>query len=253
MPIFDHSESSPEISELNSYTKFENSTSTLQFKYKMLRRGLRVPLTIGARHRFLYSTLPTEPPIMKELREDLKEAMRSKETTRKDALRSVMAAVKNANIEKAGSVISDLSLYDLVSSSVAKRQKTVEEYAAAKRDDLVEKEQKEIAVLEQFLTKISVATDDQVSAKVLELAKTLGVEISDPNAKKVLMSKIPWKEVETGWNASRKTVTKSVMTLTSKRGYATLGATKIMYNRGYSRSFSTCRIIEQHENPLVGI
>lgn len=210
----------------------------------------------GVRHKMLYSTLPTEPPIMKQLREDLKEAMRNKETSRKDALRSVMAAVKNANIEKAGSVVSDLALYDLVSSSIGKREKSVQEYAAAKREDLVSKEKEEISVLEKLLLKIPVATDEQVSAKILELAMKLGVDVNEPNSKKQLMSKIPWKDVESQWNASRKLVTRSVLTLTSKREYSTLATRATMrprFDQRFQRSFSKCKQFEQHENPFVCI
>lgn len=219
----------------------------------MLSRNLRIPLAVGRQNVFSkvyrYSTI-TEPPIMKELREDLKTAMRNKETHRKDALRAVMAAVKNANIEKAGSVVSDLSLHDLISSTISKRKKTIEAYAEAKRQDLVDKEQAGIAALEEFISRIAVASEDEVSVKILEIASKLGVDVKDVSAKKVLMSKIPWQEIEKDWRATRKMVTRSVMRLTSKREYSTL---RTLHDNTGIRPFSTYSAPSQHENPLVGI
>lgn len=171
--------------------------------------------------------------MMVEVRNSLKAAMRSGDNVGKTTIRAVMAAVKNANIDKADSVSTDLGLHGLLESLILKREKSIEEYIKGNREDLAEGERAEIKVLEALQSKIPVASSEEIDAKVKELIDGLGIEGKIPMGK--VLSQLKWPEVEANWKASQKSVVASVKRV--------LG----------SRSFSTSARQLSHENPLVGI
>ena len=86
------------------------------------------------------------------INDDLKAAMKSGETLKRDTLRMLTAALKNAKIEKMGA-LDDAECLAVVRSGVKSRKDSAEQYRAAKRPDLAEKEEAEIAVLEGYLPK----------------------------------------------------------------------------------------------------
>ncbi|NDJ61450.1 MAG: GatB/YqeY domain-containing protein [Chloroflexi bacterium] len=80
----------------------------------------------------------------------LKEAMRNKDTVRRDVLRMTLNAVKQEEIDKQ----TDLSAEDVVTvlqREVKKRRDSVEEAKNSGRDDLADQEAEQLAVLESFL------------------------------------------------------------------------------------------------------
>ncbi len=84
--------------------------------------------------------------------DDLKAAMKAGEALRRDTLRMLSAALKNAKIEKMGA-LDDAECLAVVRSAVKSRRDSAEQYRAAKRPDLAEKEESEIAILEGYLPK----------------------------------------------------------------------------------------------------
>jgi uncharacterized protein YqeY len=87
--------------------------------------------------------------IQDQLIEDLKTAMKSGDTVTKDTVRLIRSAIKNAEIEKQG----DLEESD-VNQVLAKMAKQYRDslilYREAKRDDLVTKEEAELAVVMRY-------------------------------------------------------------------------------------------------------
>jgi len=84
--------------------------------------------------------------------DDLKAAMKAGEALRRDTLRMLSAALKNAKIEKMGA-LDDAECLAVVRSAVKSRRDSAEQYRAANRPDLAEKEESEIAILEGYLPK----------------------------------------------------------------------------------------------------
>jgi len=84
--------------------------------------------------------------------DDVKAAMKSGEVLRRDTLRMLSAALKNAKIEKMGA-LDDAECLAVVRSAVKSRRDSAEQYRAANRPDLAQKEEAEIAVLEGYLPK----------------------------------------------------------------------------------------------------
>ena len=85
-----------------------------------------------------------------QLREDVKTAMRAKDALRRDTIRLLQAAIKNADIEKRGEV-GDAVVLTIIQKQLRQRQDSIEQFEAGGRDDLAARERAEIGVLEVYL------------------------------------------------------------------------------------------------------
>lgn len=154
-----------------------------------------------------YSTEPpAEPPVLKEVREMLKTAMRSGDNTAKTTIRAVMAGVKNANIDKPGSMSTDFAFHSLVGTLIRKRQSSAEEYTKAGREDLAEKERSEISVLEKLQEKVPIASPDEVRSRLELFIAANRIDRSAKNFMQQMMAKVPWATAETQWGMPKKEI-----------------------------------------------
>ncbi len=80
---------------------------------------------------------------------DIAAAMKAKETTRLSALRMLKAAVMNKGIEKSHD-LDDSEVLQVVSALVKQRRDSIEQFRNGGRQDLVDKETAELAVLEKY-------------------------------------------------------------------------------------------------------
>ena len=81
---------------------------------------------------------------------DMTAAMKAKDSARTSTLRMLKAAMVNRRIEK-GVDLDDEELTKLLRSQVKQRRDSIEQYRKGARQDLVDKETAEIAVLESYL------------------------------------------------------------------------------------------------------
>lgn len=88
--------------------------------------------------------------LKEKLAEDLKEAMRARDETRKSAIRMALAAIKNAEVA-AIKEFDDPEVLGVIAKQVKQRRESIEEFRKAGRQDLVEKETAEMRVLESYL------------------------------------------------------------------------------------------------------
>lgn len=84
---------------------------------------------------------------------DLKEAMKSGDTEKRDVLRMVDSMIKNAEIEKGKREegLSDDEVIEILSRAVKQRQDSVMQYEKGGRSDLAKKELSEIEILKNYL------------------------------------------------------------------------------------------------------
>jgi uncharacterized protein len=87
-----------------------------------------------------------------KLNDSMKEAMKSGDDVRKRTIRMVLAAVKQAEVDKQ-TTLDDLAVTALIQKEVKNRREAVEEAKKAERPDLVGENEAEIKVLEEFLPK----------------------------------------------------------------------------------------------------
>jgi uncharacterized protein YqeY len=88
--------------------------------------------------------------LKERLMADLKDAMRSQDTHRKDAIRMVRAAIVNKEIELRREV-TDAEVEQLISQEVKRREEALQLFKQAGREDLITKEQIELQILQSYL------------------------------------------------------------------------------------------------------
>jgi uncharacterized protein YqeY len=88
--------------------------------------------------------------LAERLTADMKDAMRAKDPVRLGAIRNARAAVKNAEIESRAP-LDDAGITKVLRGLVKQHRESIEQFAAGGRDDLVAKEQAEMAIIEAYL------------------------------------------------------------------------------------------------------
>ncbi len=87
------------------------------------------------------------------IKNQIKEAMRSKDVLRLEVLRGLQALFSNELIAKKSSdpVLKDEDVIAIIKRSVKQRKDSIEQFEKGGRNDLAEKEKMELRILEQFL------------------------------------------------------------------------------------------------------
>ena len=88
--------------------------------------------------------------LTERLAKDLTEAIRNRDEPRKSAIRMLTWAVKNAQVEK-GAPLDDSEVLALVAKQVRSRKESIEGFKKGQRDDLVTREEAELAVLQSYM------------------------------------------------------------------------------------------------------
>lgn len=100
--------------------------------------------------------------------DDMKSAMKQKDAARLSALRMVKATLMNKQIESGGE-LSDEETIKILNTLVKQRRDSAEQYEAAGRTELAEKENAEIEVIEEYLPAAASESDiDQAVSKAIE-------------------------------------------------------------------------------------
>lgn len=99
--------------------------------------------------------------VVKSLKSELMAAMRAKDKPRLTVLRALLADITNAS-KTTKPVDDDAALYSLLTKQIKASSAAVEEFAHAKRDDLVEKERGQMTILRGFLEQIEIVPEETV-------------------------------------------------------------------------------------------
>lgn len=105
------------------------------------------------------------------IKQDLTDAMRSKDAGRLSTLRMVKATLMNRRIEKGGD-LSEEEVQKALQSLVKQRRDSIEQYEKAGRSELAEKEAAEIAHIEIYLPQA--ATPAEIEQAVAEAVVETG-------------------------------------------------------------------------------
>jgi uncharacterized protein YqeY len=100
-----------------------------------------------------------------QITEDMKTAMRAKDAQRLSAIRMLLAATKQVEVDKR-IVLTDADVVAIVEKEIKKRRESITQYTAAKRDDLAANEQFEVGVLSAYLPRQ--ADEAEVEAVIAE-------------------------------------------------------------------------------------
>ena len=108
--------------------------------------------------------------------DDMKTAMRAKETARLGTIRLLLAAIKQKEIDERIE-LDDAAVSSIVEKLIKQRKDSISQFQAAGRDDLVAAEQAELAVLQAYLP-------EQLSAAEVEAAVTAAIAESGASSAK---------------------------------------------------------------------
>lgn len=117
----------------------------------------------------------TPPPLLLKLRKDLKTAMLEKDTNRLNVLRSLIADVTNS-AKHNNPVKTDMQLLSMLRKRQAASKQASNEFKAAGRQDLVEKEEGQVNVLEEYAGSVETMSDDDVREIVMKVVDEVKAE-----------------------------------------------------------------------------
>jgi uncharacterized protein YqeY len=108
-----------------------------------------------------------------QITEDMKNAMRAKDSERLGAIRLLLAAAKQKEVDERV-VLDDAAMIAIVDKLIKQRKDSVTAYTQAQRLDLADKESAEIKVLEAYLPQRLSA--DEITAAVAAIVASVGAK-----------------------------------------------------------------------------
>ena len=109
--------------------------------------------------------------LQEKIQSDIAEAMRSKEPLKLGVLRLMKTAVKNKEVEKM-KPLDQAEVLGVFNSLVKQRKDSIEQFRKGGREDLAQKEEAEITVIEQYLP--AAASEDDIRRAVEEAIQETG-------------------------------------------------------------------------------
>ena len=109
--------------------------------------------------------------------EDMKTAMKNGDKLALNLIRSLRSAIHNAEIEKQKK-LADEDIYIVITKGIKQRRESAEMFKAGNRQDLVNSEEAEIALLQHYLP--AQLSQDEIKAIVIQIiAETGATSIKD--------------------------------------------------------------------------
>lgn len=127
--------------------------------------------------------------IKKNLEEQMKEALKAKDSLKLQTLRFLLAQIKNKEIDLRRE-LADEEIFKVIQTLVKQRKESIEFSEKAGRADLVEKEKKELEILESYLPQM--LSEEEIEAITNDVIKELGATGPKDFGKvmKAVMSKV---------------------------------------------------------------
>lgn len=108
-----------------------------------------------------------------QITEDMKTAMRAKDSERLGTIRLLLAACKQKEVDERV-VLDDVAVVAIIDKLIKQRKDSIAAFEQAKRQDLADKEASEMKVLEAYLPKRLSA--EEVAAEVKAIVTELGAK-----------------------------------------------------------------------------
>ncbi|MEI6600610.1 MAG: GatB/YqeY domain-containing protein [Comamonadaceae bacterium] len=112
--------------------------------------------------------------LKEQITEDMKNAMRARDSERLGTIRLLLAAAKQKEVDERV-VLDDAAMVAIIDKLIKQRKDSVNAFTQADRMDLANKESAEIVVLQAYLPQRLSA--DELSAAVLAIVAEIGAEL----------------------------------------------------------------------------
>ena len=108
-----------------------------------------------------------------KIKNDIKDAMRAKETVKRDTLRNIQASIKQIEVDERRDV-TDSDVEAILMKYMKQREDAKAQFADAGRNDLVEKEDAEMAIVKAYLPEPM--DDAELESVLKEVIASVGAE-----------------------------------------------------------------------------
>lgn len=113
------------------------------------------------------------PTLKERINEDMKAAMRAKDSERLGAIRMLTAAIKQKEVDERVE-LDDAGVVAIVDKLLKQRKDSIEAFQKAGRQDLADKEQAEVGVLQAYLP--ARLSPDEIAAEVGAIVAETGAK-----------------------------------------------------------------------------
>ena len=112
-----------------------------------------------------------------QITEDMKAAMRAKDSDRLSGIRMLLAALKQREVDER-IVLTDADVIAVTEKLIKQRRDSISQYQAANRQDLADKEQAELAIYQAYMPQ-ALSDADVEAAIVAAIASSSAAGIKD--------------------------------------------------------------------------
>lgn len=155
--------------------QIESLTFSLKHFNAIHRTNSALPIT--RLHLSANDAAATPSEIKVKLNSDMKEAMKAKEKERLGAIRAILTAIKQKEVDDRV-VVDDAEAVAIMAKLVKQRRESIASYAAAGRADLVESEEKEVAFISVYMP-AQMSSDEVDNAIKTAIAKVDAKTVKD--------------------------------------------------------------------------
>jgi hypothetical protein len=109
--------------------------------------------------------------LREQISEDLKAAMRSGETARRDTIRLLLAALKQREVDER-KTLTDADVLGVIEKMIKQRRDSISQFEQGGRQDLADKEKQELALLQTYMPRA--LGEDEIAAAVTAAVAAAG-------------------------------------------------------------------------------
>ncbi|RFC34074.1 MAG: hypothetical protein DID90_2727554795 [Candidatus Nitrotoga sp. LAW] len=121
--------------------------------------------------------------LAQQIREDMKTAMRAKDSVRLGAIRLLLAAIKQREVDERIE-LSDADVIAVINKMIKQRRDSITQFEAAARQELADIEKVEISVLQTYMpqpmteAEVEIAVNDAIASSGVQSAQEMGKVIA---------------------------------------------------------------------------
>ncbi len=124
--------------------------------------------------------------LKQQITEDMKTALRAKDTARLGAIRLLLAAIKQREVDERIE-LSDTDVITIIDKMIKQRRDSISQFEAANRQELADAEKFEISVLQTYMPQPM--NEEEVSAAVAEAIAASGAKSPQEMGKVIALLK----------------------------------------------------------------
>ncbi len=124
--------------------------------------------------------------LRQQINDDMKTAMRARETARLGAIRLLLAAIKQKEVDERIE-LDDTAIIAVIDKMLKQRKDSIEQYQKAQREDLVAAERFEVDVLSTYMPQA--LTESEIEAIVIEAIASSGAKTMQEMSKVMTLAK----------------------------------------------------------------